>query len=155
MQRHRKAYLIIIGSLLGIYVANWVISPRLFYVTTLEAALRPRVEEVFDPKFFSEDPFLSRKRYRMANYLIRHKWLVGCSPVEIRAMLGEPDFEYENRIKSTVSWVYVLVRQNDMPAKTWLLWPDMAGTGNCESWALEVAFDASERMVTACRIFVP
>jgi hypothetical protein len=130
MQRHRKAYLIIIGFLVGIYVANWVITPLLFHVTTLEAALRPRVEEPIDPKFFSEDPFLSRKRYRMANYLIRHKWLVGCSPVEIVAMLGEPDFKQENRIKRTAGWVYVLVRQNDMPAKTWLLWPNMAGTGN-------------------------
>jgi hypothetical protein len=140
-----------IGVVGALYGLNWLITPIFVKPTTLEVAFRQRCREPLNSVSWKAGK-LGIERYGMAHFVMHHALLSNAGSNEVQSVLGVPSFKQRYPTQRQIGWVYRLAKQRDVPAKTSLLWPTMAG--NYEEWALEVLMDAEERGVAYTRIIV-
>ena len=140
-----------IGLASALYGLNWLVVPVCVKPTTLEVAFRQRCREPLDLVSWKVGK-LGVERYAMAHFVMHHALLSNAGSNEVQSVLGVPNLKQRYPVQRQVGWVYRLAKQRDVPARTSLLWPTMAG--NYEEWGLEVLMDAEERGVVSTRIIV-
>lgn len=136
----RRRILPVVGAAIvvvacGLYIGNYLITPRLVGETQLEALLRPRVYRPFSRDEWRDQKSYGLAKYSIANELCRTRLLIDLDQTLILEMLGEPTFR--DHTGADPAWYYEVARQDDLPAKSWLFPGRLL---NCEKWALRLDF---------------
>ena len=139
-----------------LYVSNWLVTPIFMGEVALEVLMRPRISKPYLPDRWKQNSSFGRERYSMTSYLIEHDLLIGLKLDNIIELMGEPNARFE-RIrgrKKDIVLVYSVAEQEELPARCWIFWPHMIGSGNFEEWTLEIELPSEVELSRKARFGV-